>query len=301
MTVAAPVLNVRAVEAVVESLRRKQRQIKRNPRAAVDAAVRQLLSLGRTSQDPDHQGRTFRIDELAQASNVTVRNIRAYQERGLLHSPRREGRVAIFDDSHLSRLKIITSMLERGYTSGHITEMLGAWESGRDLADVLGLERALVPPRLEDAPATLTLAEVRALAGDAESLKRYVDVGLVEISGAKALVRRPELLRSFAEMRGFGMPAEALIKLHDDVSKDVDRIARVLVDEGVRQVGDRFLNVTDPSNAEIGELVSTLTRFRELAMGAVVGSLAESMERTIEDLLASYLAAVLPAKAEDAG
>lgn len=298
---AAPVLNVRAVEAVVESLRRRQRQIARNPRGAVDAAVRQLLSLGRTSQHRERDGRTFRVDELAQASNVTVRNIRAYQERGLLHPPRREGRVAIFDDSHLSRLKIITSMLERGYTSGHITEMLGAWESGHDLADVLGLERALVPPRLEDAPATLTLAEVRAIAGDADSLKRYVDAGLVEISGSKALVRRPELLRSFAEMRGFGMPTEALIKLHTDVSKDVDRIARVLVDEGVRQVGDRFLNVTDPTNAEIGELVSTLTRFRELAMGAVVGSLAESMERTIEDLLASYLAAVLPTKAEDAG
>jgi DNA-binding transcriptional MerR regulator len=298
---AAPVLNVRAVEAVVESLRRRQRQIARNPRAAVDAAVRQLLSLGRTGQAPAHEGRTFRVDELAQASNVTVRNIRAYQERGLLHPPRREGRVAIFDDSHLSRLKIITSMLERGYTSGHITEMLGAWESGHDLADVLGLERALVPPRLEDAPATLTLAEVRAIAGDVDSLKRYVDVGLVEISGSKALVRRPELLRSFAEMRAFGMPTEALIKLHADVSKDVDRIARVLVDEGVRQVGDRFLNVTDPSNAEIGELVSTLTRFRELAMGAVVGSLAESMERTIEDLLATYLAAVLPAKTEDVG
>ncbi|RYF34230.1 MAG: MerR family transcriptional regulator, partial [Comamonadaceae bacterium] len=136
---AAPTLNVRAVESVLESLRRGQRQLARNPRAAVDAAVRQLLSLGRAPR-PQHEGQTYRIDDLAQASNVTVRNIRAYQERGLLHAPRREGRVAIFDDSHLSRLKIISSMLERGYTSGHITEMLGAWESGRDLADVLGLE-----------------------------------------------------------------------------------------------------------------------------------------------------------------
>lgn len=296
---ATPSINGRTVESILESLQRGQRQFARNPRAAVDAAVRQLLSLGRAPRTRG-EGQTYRIDELAQASNVTVRNIRAYQERGLLHPPRREGRVAIFDDSHLSRLKIISSMLDRGYTSGHITEMLSAWETGRDLADVLGLERALVPPRLEDAPVTIPLAQARALAGDKASLQQYREVGLIEVTGATALVRRPELLRSFGEMRGFGMPTEALIKLHTEVSTAVDDIARALVDEAVRQVGDRFLKVTDPSNAEVGELVSTLTRFRELAMSAVVGTLAESMERRIEDLLADYLAAVLPTASEDA-
>ncbi|MCX6396852.1 MAG: MerR family transcriptional regulator [Propionibacteriales bacterium] len=302
---AAPALNIRAVESVLESLRRGQRQLARDPRGTVDAAVRQLLSLGRVRDQPP-VGESYRIDDLARASNVTVRNIRAYQERGLLHPPRREGRVAIFDDSHLSRLKIISSMLERGYTSGHITEMLHAWESGHDLADVLGLEKALVPPRLEDPPATMTLAEVRALAVDKDALQRYIDVGLVEIKGAKALVRRPDLLRAFSEMRGFGMPAEALVKLHSEVSMAVDEVTRALVNEGLNQVGDRFLTPAGgrdavPSGAEVGELVATLTRFRELATSAVVGTFSESMERTIEDLLAAYLAMGLPSEAEDAG
>ncbi|MCZ4498714.1 MAG: hypothetical protein JWQ74_1267 [Marmoricola sp.] len=302
---AAPSLNLRAVENVLESLRRGQRQLARDPKGTVDAAVRQLLTLGRT-REIQVPGQTYRIDDLAQTSNVTVRNIRAYQERGLLHAPRREGRVAIFDDSHLSRLKIISSMLERGYTSGHITEMLTAWEAGSDLADVLGLEKALVPPRLEDPPATMTIAEVRALAVDKDALQRYLDVGLVEVKGGKALVKRPELLRAFAEMRGFGMPAEALVKLHSEVSMAVDDIASALVNEAVRQVGDRFLTAphpaaAEPSSAEVGELVATLTRFRELAMSTVIGTLSESMERTIEDLLAAYLAQALPTDAEDAG
>jgi DNA-binding transcriptional MerR regulator len=302
---AAPSLNLRAVESVLDSLRREikrgQRQLARDPRGTVDAAVRQLLSLGR-ARAPHPGGTTYRIDDLARASNVTVRNIRAYQERGLLPPPRREGRVAIFDESHLSRLKIITSMLERGYTSGHITEMLGAWERGQDLADVLGLERALVPPRLEDPPQTMTLAEVRALAVDTDALQRYIEAGLVEVKGAKALVRRPGLLRAFAEMRGFGMPAEALVRLHTEVAERVDGITRALVDEAVRQVGDRFLDDADPSSAEVGELVATLTRFRELATSTVLGTFAESMERTIEDLLADYLAsAIAPTEHEDAG
>lgn len=295
-----PALNARAVDSVLESLRRGQRQLARDPKGTIDAAVRQLLSLGggRATQP---EGQTYRIDDLARASNVTVRNIRAYQERGLLHPPRREGRVAIFDDSHLSRLKIITSMLERGYTSVHILEMLTAWESGLDIADVLGLERALVPPRIDDPPATVTLAEVRSLTGDKESLQAYVDIGLIEIKGSKALVKRPELLRAFAEMRGFGMPTEALIRLHSEVAMSVDEITRALVNEAVRQVGDRFTSNLSPSGEEVGQLVATLTRFRELSTSAVMGTFAESMERTIEDLLTAYLALALPTESEDAG
>ena len=91
-------------------------------------------------------------------------------------------------------------------------------------------------------PATMTLAEVRALTGDKESLQQYVDIGLVEIKGAKALVKRPELLRAFGEMRGFGMPTEALIRLHSEVAMSVDDITRALVNEAVRQVRGTSVN-----------------------------------------------------------
>ena len=43
----------------------------------------------------------YRIDELAQQAGTTVRNVRAYQERGLLSPPRRQGRAGLFDDGHL--------------------------------------------------------------------------------------------------------------------------------------------------------------------------------------------------------
>ncbi|RNL77777.1 MerR family transcriptional regulator [Nocardioides marmorisolisilvae] len=296
---ATPPINVRTVENVLETLKRGQRELARNPRGAVEAAVKQLLSLGPARAHPE--AKTYRIDDLARVSGVTVRNIRAYQERDLLHPPRREGRVAIFDDSHLSRLKIITSMLERGYTTAHITEMLQAWEGGLDISDVLGLENALVPPRIEDPATMMTLAEVRDLAGDKEALLAYVDAGLVEIKGANVLVKRPDLLRAFAEMRGFGMPVEALVRLHTDVATRVDEISRDLVNEGVKQVGARLSSPTEPSSAELGEVVATMTRFRELAMSTVTATLAESMERTIEGLLADYLAQTVATGAEDVG
>ena len=38
----------------------------------------------------------YRIDELARLAGATVRNIRVYQDRGLLAPPRRDGRVGIY-------------------------------------------------------------------------------------------------------------------------------------------------------------------------------------------------------------
>ena len=64
----------------------------------------------------------YTIDELAREAGATVRNIRAYQERGILPPPRRQGRVGLYGASHLARLKIIGSMLARGYTIANVAE-----------------------------------------------------------------------------------------------------------------------------------------------------------------------------------
>jgi DNA-binding transcriptional MerR regulator len=81
----------------------------------------------------------YRIDELAQASGVSSRNIRAYRERGLLEPPRRVGRTAIYDEHHLAQLQVINRLLARGFNSAHIADFFEAIRGGRDLADLLGL------------------------------------------------------------------------------------------------------------------------------------------------------------------
>ncbi|MBF6482319.1 MerR family transcriptional regulator, partial [Nocardia cyriacigeorgica] len=43
----------------------------------------------------------YRIDELARAAGTTSRNVRLYQEKGLLPAPvRRAGRANIYGDAH---------------------------------------------------------------------------------------------------------------------------------------------------------------------------------------------------------
>jgi DNA-binding transcriptional MerR regulator len=81
----------------------------------------------------------YRIADLARESGIPVRNIRLYQERRILPPPVRRGRVGIYSDAHLERLRLIARLLGRGYTLAHVQELTSAWEQGRDLGDVLGL------------------------------------------------------------------------------------------------------------------------------------------------------------------
>ena len=97
----------------------------------------------------------YRLDDLARISGVSARNIRAYRERGLLDPPRRVGRSAYYDDYHLSQLKTINQLLRRGFNSAHIAEFFASMRQGADLADILGIQRAILGPRpdeVRDAP-----------------------------------------------------------------------------------------------------------------------------------------------------
>lgn len=298
----ATAAQLRNVEAVLESLRRGQRSLARNPRASIERAVKQLLSNNgaKPSAHPEERSGSYRIDDLARVTKTTVRNVRAYQERGLLHPPMRQGRTAFFDDSHVTRLKLVNSMLDRGYTSGHIREMLDAWEHGKTLGDVLGIEQALAPAP-HDPPATMGLVAARELAGGPEDLELFVEAGLVELKGNRANVLRPQLLASFAEMRTYGMPTSTLLQIHHDVVPLVDEITQRLVSVGVSHLSHFFDFDAEQTSTDVSELVTMLIRFRALATASVTATLDSSIERTVEDLLTQYLASFITADSADAG
>ena len=142
----------------------------------------------------------YRVDELARLAGTTVRNVRAYQDRGLLPPSRREGRVAWYSDAHVARLRIVGQLLERGYTLSNIGELLGAWESGQDVGDLLGLEAALAAPWSDETPTILTIEELTSLFGfddgepDVQAIELALDQGVLEENGDAFLVRKPRVL-----------------------------------------------------------------------------------------------------------
>src|SRR5690349_18127344 len=66
----------------------------------------------------------YRVAELADIAGVSVELVRSYQTKGLLDAPRRNGRVALYDDRHLERLKTIKSLKDQGYSLKAIGGML---------------------------------------------------------------------------------------------------------------------------------------------------------------------------------
>jgi DNA-binding transcriptional MerR regulator len=122
---------------------------------------------GRTTaaEPPDR----FRIDELARLAGTTVRNARAYQDRGLLPPPARVGRVGWYSEAHLARLRLIGRMLGRGYSLANIAELIDSGVRGRDLADLFGSEAVTSAPWGGDRFSTI-LAESGVPAGEAVEL-----------------------------------------------------------------------------------------------------------------------------------
>jgi DNA-binding transcriptional MerR regulator len=69
------------------------------------------------------------ITELAERVGMTARNIRAYQSRGLVHSPRIQGRIARYGGDHVARLELINSLQGEGFTLAAIKRLIDTPDS----------------------------------------------------------------------------------------------------------------------------------------------------------------------------
>lgn len=60
-------------------------------------------------------GREYTVEELARSVGMSVRNVRAYQARGLLDPPRRVRRTVRYSDSHVDRLLLVQLLQRQGF------------------------------------------------------------------------------------------------------------------------------------------------------------------------------------------
>jgi DNA-binding transcriptional MerR regulator len=248
----------------------------------------------------------YRIDELAQRAGTTVRNVRAYQERGLLAPPRRQGRAGVFDVEHLRRLRMIGRLLERGYTLANIGELLDAWEKGRAIDEVLGADEA-IPPRVTvawlveafvgtpggadaDDPGP-TAAAPTASGHEAAALQAAFDLGVLDpvVDHDGFRVANPRLLQVAVELARAGIPLPALAGLARELRRNLDRVAHGIVDLIDTHL---FVPLGDdlPTPAEAARLSQLAWRLRPLADAVVVGEL----DRAINDLVRQRLDERLP-------
>jgi DNA-binding transcriptional MerR regulator len=238
----------------------------------------------------------YRIDELARLAQTTVRNVRVYQDRGLLAPPRRDGRVGIYTDAHLARLRLIGQLLERGYTFANIRELLAVWERGGNLAEILDLESAVGHPWSDEIPGHVTVDELREMFGaevTVENLDTAERLGLLEADGARYRVPSPRLLSAGAELTAAGMPLSDVLGLAERLRGHVDAAASDLATTVTRHVLAAHLRDGMLQGADVAEVAAITRRLRPLAQGAVDAMLAQAMSRHVQEAMGDHFAEVL--------
>jgi DNA-binding transcriptional MerR regulator len=235
----------------------------------------------------------YRIDDLARRAGTTVRNVRVYQDRGLLAAPRRDGRVGIYTDAHLARLRLIGQLLKRGYTFANIGEMLAVWERGGDLADVLDLESAIGHPWSDEIPGHLTAGQLREAFGaedTAQNRARAVALGLLEPDGQRYRVPSPRLLSAGAEMVAAGMTLPAVLDLAERLRVHVDAAARDMATTVAADVVAPRLRDGAPEGEDLAEVAAVIRRLRPLAQSVLDAMLAQAMAQHVHDALGDHFA-----------
>ncbi len=238
----------------------------------------------------------FTIDELARESGATVRNIRAYQERGILPPPRRQGRVGLYGPAHLARLKIIGSMLGRGYTLANVAELVEAWEQGQNVGEVIGLEAAVTSPWTDEAPTHLTPEQLVELLGempDHKAMAMAMQLDVVRPVEGGFMVPSMKILNVAGALMRAGVPLSDLLVMTAELRRRTEEIADGLVSLVIRYVFDAYGKDSLPPPAEAEKLAALVWRLRPMAMQAVDSEVARAMEKAAQKHLGERLSHVL--------
>ncbi|MFF2774970.1 MerR family transcriptional regulator [Streptomyces sp. NPDC058052] len=175
--------------------------------------------------EPPHE---YRVAELAEAAGITVRTLRFYRERGLIPPPRREGRIAWYDERHLARLRTIAALLERGHTLTGIADLTTAFESGRDVGEVLELGTPS-----EEEPVRLTPEELADhFAGEVtpENLAAALDLGYLATDGEDIVHVSRRLLDVSAALVREGVPLAEVLKAGARVREHAEALAELFAE-----------------------------------------------------------------------
>lgn len=267
----------------------------RPPPAAVRSAgtgengPRKLTGVEDSDAPGDH-GREYRMAELAREAGVSVWTLRFYRERRLLPPPRREGRIAWYGDSHLARLRTIAALLERGHTLGGIADLIAAWENGRDVGELLGLENAIATPWSEEVPVRLTPEELADSFGSdvtADNLATALDIGYIATDGDDVVHVSRRLLDASAALVREGVPLSAVLA----AGREVRRHADALADLFTVLIRTHVIDTAAPDlpAGTATRLAGALDRLRPLAKNVVEAELSMAMDRRVSAELDAWL------------
>lgn len=267
---------------------------------------------------PSASGMT--VDELAQQTGVSVRNIRAYQTAGLMQPPVLHGRLGLYSGKHKSRLELIREMRHMGFGLEAIGDLLAR------VPDRAGAEYSLIAQlfsngffRVEQ-PLRKSLAELTEHWGEsitADQVMPLLNTGLYQTvdtdlerplhAGTQVDVLSPSLWAIGKQMAEMQVPLSTSLALQNQLIEHMRAIAQAYVDQFViamvrelmqtleprASLADDDLMDSDPLAALPPSALRTVhnlfERLRPLAIGSVSAAfpvvLQQEFDRGVHDKL----------------
>jgi DNA-binding transcriptional MerR regulator len=235
----------------------------------------------------------MRLDELARRAGLATTTVRLYQNKGLVPGPRLVGRTGFYDESHLARLELIRRLQEQGFSLAGIGRLLDTWDGGRDLHDLVGVEReldALLGRRHE-----LVLAAADLLARfppgsvSPELIQRAASMGLVETTeDGRFRVPDDRFLDIGAVLIQLGVPADVVLDEWAHLAEVTDGIANrfIAVFEDHLLPDDWRRDLTGGKAAELTRMLEQLRdAARQVLLAAFDASMARAGSRRLGELV----------------
>ena len=225
----------------------------------------------------EEPGAELTIDELAQRTGMTVRNIRAHQSRGLLPPPTVRGRTGYYGPAHIARIELIQEMQAQGFNLEAIRRLVDAAPTSSE--EPLRFLRAVAEPYVTDQPEILTGEELASRWGteDPELLERAIKLGLLRPLGNGSYEDViPRLTRAGKELQQLGVPPAVGLELAAKIRKHADGVARAYVKLFVEQVWKPFEEAGAPED-RWPEVRDALERLRPLAADSLLAIFGVAM------------------------
>lgn len=230
----------------------------------------------------------YSLPELVRASAFPVDTIRYYQSLGLLDGPRHRGRTAVYNDSHLKRLRLIRSMSARGIPLKVVKSLVNGPKKD-------GVDRALVAAVKEKAgEARYTSAQFADLLGVPKGLLDLVDSSELREALAGETGENLysdvdlEAARGVMRLLEYGLPITRLLELavkhHRAIGRTVDE-AIELFNAYVRRrrgEGESVEVVADAFREMLPIVVSLVAQhFHRLLVGRALKRIKQSGDKKI--------------------
>jgi DNA-binding transcriptional MerR regulator len=225
------------------------------------------------------------VEQLAQETGLSVRNIRSHQARGLLPPPEVRVRVGYYGPEHITRLRLIQELQSEGLKLEGVKRLL---DTSHDTGErILRVKQAADAPAETETGEVITAAELmtRFEIGKkdlAKVLARAQKLGvLVPLGGDHYEVPSPSLLDAAEGAVRLGIEFPHTLEMVDELTRHSQAVSRGYVKLFLEDVWKPFVEAGMPS-AQWPDIADSMERTRPLAAQALLAVFRQTMSQEVE-------------------